>query len=232
MFRACKEDVIALDKRLSKKQIKEDKLVTTAFRTSEYIQKNPTPFVIGGVVMAVIFAAILLFMWNADKIESESMTLLARGRLSMETGQAETGKSDLENLITGYSDTKAAGAGALILANYHYTNGQYEDALKYFRMIIENYGGQKMILADAASGAAACLARNKEYAEAARLHEVSADAFPERIWAPGQMKEAVFFYLQAGDTTAAVAVIEKLDSLYETSTESMAAQRLLAEITY
>ena len=33
-------------KRITKKQIKEDKLVTTAFKASEYIQKNPTPFII------------------------------------------------------------------------------------------------------------------------------------------------------------------------------------------
>ena len=219
-------------KRLSKQQIKEDKLVTTAFKASEYIQKNPTPFVIGGVIAAVIFAAILLFMWNADKIDSESMALLARGRISMETDRVDNGKEDLESLLSEYADTRAAGAAALVLANYHYGISEYESALRYFRMIVDEYADHNLILADAASGAAACLARNKEYAEAALLYGISADAYPERIWAPGQIKEAIFYYLQAGDTTSAIATIGKLDLLYKTSTESMAAQRLLAEISY
>ncbi len=223
---------MAVDRRLSKKQMKEDKLVTTAFKASEYIQKNPNTFVIGGVVLAVIFAGILLFVWNADKVESDSIALLARGRLSVEIGQTESGIADLENLLAEFGGTRAAGTGATVLGNYYYRIGNYEEALKYFRIIIDEYGEQNMILADAASGAAACLIRNGEFAEAARLYEVSADAYKEWIWAPAQLKRAVYSYLHAGDTTSAVSVIGLLDSLYETSTESMAAQRILSEITY
>ncbi|MEE9554322.1 MAG: tetratricopeptide repeat protein [candidate division Zixibacteria bacterium] len=220
-------------KRFTKKEIKEDKLVTTAFKTSEYIQKNPAPFVFGGVVVAVIFAALLLFMWSADKKQAEATTLLARARLSMEAGQANVGITDLKALISDYAGTKQAGYGALRFANYYYQNDKdYDEALKYFEIVIADYPDDKVRLANAANGAASCYAHSGNFTEAAGLFEMSADVHPERSWAPGQMKQAIYHYIQAGDTAKAISVIKRLDSLYETSTESMAAQRILAEITY
>ena len=44
-------------KRITKKQMKEDRLVSSVFKTSEYIQKNPKPFIIVGTAAAVIFIA-------------------------------------------------------------------------------------------------------------------------------------------------------------------------------
>ncbi len=220
-------------KRFTKKEIKEDKLVTTAFRTSEYIQKNPAPFIYGGVLVAILFAAVLLFMWSADKKQAEATTLLARARLSMEAGQAEVGIADIETLIRDYAGTGQAGHGALKLANYYYhSTKEYDKALEYFEIVINEYKDDNVRLANAASGAAACYSRAGNSAEAAGLFRFSADADPQKSWAPGQMKLAIYAYLHAGDTTSAISVIEQLDIMYETSTEAMATQRLLAEITY
>ncbi len=220
-------------KRFTKKEIKEDKLVTTAFRTSEYIQKNPAPFIYGGVLVAILFAAVLLFMWSADKKQAEASTLLARARLSMEAGRAEVGIVDIETLIRDYAGTGQAGHGALRLANYYYhSTKEYYKALEYFEIVINEYKDDNVRLANAASGAAACYSREGNSAEAARLFRFSADTDPQKSWAPGQMKLAIYAYLHAGDTTSAISVIEQLDIMYETSTEAMATQRLLAEITY
>lgn len=223
---------MATSKRFSKKQIKEDRLVTTAFKTSEYVQKNPTPFVAGGIALAVIMAAILLFIWNADRKQTEASNLLVRARLSMEAGQPETAIPDLESLVRDYSGTEAAGKGALLLASHYYVNQEYEKALQYFDMIVSDYPGDEIRMANAASGAAVCHEFGGNFLEAARYHQISAEAFPDNIWAPEQMKRAMLNYLEAGDTSSAVIVANDLDSLFQNTKEGLAAKRTLAELNY
>ena len=219
-------------KRFTKKAIREDKLVTSAFRTSEYIQKNPTSFVIGGVSLAVILAAILFFRWNANKTETEATTLLARGRLALEAGQPETGLADLENLVNDYSGSEQARMGAMLLANNYYRNADYEKSLQYFEMAARDRGGDPMRLAAAESGAAICHEMVGNRAEAAKYFKMAADDFPDRNWAPDYMKQAINNYLAVGDTATAIKVIDELFAKYETSTAAQAAKRTLAEITY
>jgi outer membrane protein assembly factor BamD (BamD/ComL family) len=219
-------------KRFSKKQIKEDRLVTTAFKTSEYVQKNPTPFVAGGIALAVIIAAILLFIWNANRKQTEASDLLIRARLSMEAGQPEMAIPDLESLVRDYSGTDATGKGALLLASHYYVNQEYDKALQYFETIVSDYREDNIRLANAASGAATCHEFTGNFQEAARYHRISAEAFPDGIWAPEQMKKAMLDYLGAGDTSAAVVVAKDLDSLYQNTKEGLAAKRLLAELNY
>jgi tetratricopeptide (TPR) repeat protein len=223
---------MAPSKRFSKKQIKEDRLVTTAFRTSEYVQKNPTPFIFGGAALAVIIAAILLFIWNADRKQNEATELLVRARLSMEAGQPETAVPDLETLVEDYPGTEAAAKGALLLANHYYVNKEYESALRYFEIVVSDYTDDNIRLANAASGAAACLEFMGDPAKAAGYHEISAESFPDNMWAPEQMKRAMLNYLEAGDTSSAVAVAGDLDSLYQNTKEGLAAKRTLAELEY
>lgn len=220
------------DKRVTKKQMKEDKLVTTAFKTSEYIQKNPTPFIVGGIVVAVVFAAVLLLMWSSDKKKSESTTLLSRARIAMETGQPESGISDLETLINDFGGSAQAGTAAMTLANYYYRNKEYDKALKNFQVVISDYGKEDLVRASAASGAAACFETAGNRAEAAKYYRMAAEAFPDRIWAPEQFKWAIYNYLAAGDTTAAISAINELTKLYETTPEAIAAKKTLAELTY
>lgn len=219
-------------KRFTKKEIKEDRLVTTAFKTSEYIQKNPTPFIIGGVVVAVVVAGILLFMWSSNRKETEAAGLYARARMELEAGQQDAGVADLETLASEYTGTLPAGNGALTLANHYYQVKDYDKAMTYFQMVVSDYPEDAMRLSNAASGLAACYEIKGDRLQAAQYFLMAAKAYPTRLWAPAQMKQAVYDYLQAGDTTSAVSVIAELDSLYETSSESMAAQRLLAEIEY
>lgn len=219
-------------KKFSKKQMREDKLVTTAFKASEYVQKNPTPFIIGGVVVAILFTAILLYTWNSGKKLNESVTLLARARLSLEAGQSESAVADLEDLVLNYSGTEAAGNGAMLMANYNFQTENYEDALKYFLIVIRDYNDHGLRLASATSGAAACYDINGDKLEAARYYQMSAEAYPEDMWGPDQLKQAVNCYLGAGDTAMAITVINNLDSLYQTSAAAMSAKKTLAEITY
>lgn len=219
-------------KRISKKQIKEDKLVTTVFKASEYIQKNPTPFVISGVAVAAIFIAIVLMMWSADRKRTEAANLLARAHLAFDSGQVDAAISDLNELAESYSGTKPGVQGTFILANYNFQQKNYTEALGYYNKIIAGYDKDKMLLSSAVAGAAACMEIDGDRLQAAKLYMEAAIIFPDELWAPDYLFRAGANFAAAGDTASAVIAYSEIDSSYGGSLQANRARRSLAEIKY
>ncbi len=219
-------------RRITKKQIKEDKLVTTAFKASEYIQKNRTPFVIGGVGVAVVFIAIVLMMWSADRKKNEATTLLARAHLAFDTGQVDAGIGDLRALAENYSGTRPAARGTLLLANYYFQEKNYTEALDYYNKIIAGYDKDRMMLSNAIAGAAACKEIDGDRLEAGRLYQEAARIFPDELWAPDNLLRAGVSFVAAGDTASARIAYSEIDSSYGNSMQAKEARRSLAEINY
>lgn len=219
-------------KRITKKQIKEDKLVTTAFKASEYIQKNPTPFVISGVAVAVIFIAVVLMMWSADRKKNEAAALLSRAYLAFDSGQVEDAIANLINLGDNYSGTEPAAHATFILANRSFQEKDYAKARSYYDKVIAGYDKDKMVLSSAVAGAAACREIEGDKLEAARLYMEAARIFPGKLWAPDYLLRAGINFAAAGDTTSAKIAYGEVDSSYGSSMQAGKARRSLAEINY
>ena len=219
-------------KRITKKQIKEDKLVTTAFKASEYIQKNPTPFVMAGVAVVVIFIAIVLMMWSADRKKNEAATLLTRAHLAFDTGQVDAAIGDLRVLAENYSGTRPGARATLLLANYYFQEKNYTEALDYYSKIIAGYDKDKMMLSSAIAGAAACKEIDGDRLEAGRLYLEAARVFPDELWAPDYLLRAGVSFLVVGDTASAKIAYSEIDSSYGNSMQASNARRSLAEINY
>ncbi|UCC79517.1 MAG: tetratricopeptide repeat protein [Candidatus Zixiibacteriota bacterium] len=217
-------------KRITKKQMKEDKLVSSVFKTSEYIQKNPKPFFLGGAAVAVIFIAVVLVLWNIDKKNTQSAGYLVRAQISYDRGMTDDAVIDLQTVVDSYSNTSAAASACLILANIYFENGNYEEARKYFAIMIEKYPEDKMKLASAAAGAAACYEQKGDRLEAGRYYKMAADFYPDKMWAPQNLLNAGRNYMAAGDLESAKTAFNKITSDYKDSRELNTAKRFLSEI--
>ena len=55
------------EKRITKRRMKEDKLVSSTFKATEYIQKNQTPFIVGTLVVAAVFVLVVFMRWSGDR---------------------------------------------------------------------------------------------------------------------------------------------------------------------
>ncbi len=219
-------------KKITKKQIKEDKLVTSAFKVSEYIQKNPTSFVIGGSAALVIFAVIVLFFWNSGKKNSEADVLFGRAHLSVEMGQIDGAISDLLTIVNSYANTPVAPMACYTLANMYFETKDYDNASTYFKLIVSRYNIDKMILAGAAAGAAACGKIKGDYQEAGSLYRQAADLYPDEMWSPNYLLQAGKNYTAAADTASAISAYEALTANYSRTVEANSAKRTLAELKY
>jgi TolA-binding protein len=217
-------------KRITKKQMKEDRLVTSFFKTSEYIQKNPKPFIIGGTVVAVILVAIFLTLWNTDKENREAIAHLARAQISFDQGLSDDAVVELETVVNDYSGTDSAPSACFKLANIYFQNKNYEKALQYFKIMIEQYPDDKMKLAASAAGAGACYEEMGNRAEAGRYYRMAADLYPENMWAPGYLLEAGRNYGAAGDIESARKAYNMIIEDYKDSREVNSAKSSLSEL--
>jgi tetratricopeptide (TPR) repeat protein len=222
---------MSADRRITKKQMKEDKLVTTAFKASEYIQKNPTPFLVGGVAVGVIFVVVILMLWSADRKRNEAEALLARAYVEFDTGQPEMAVDDLISLTEKYSGTDYAPRGCFTLATYYYNQKEYTTALNYYNKIISLYDEDDLVLASAFAGAAACHEIEGDHMEAGRLYSQAAAINPDRLWAPDYLFRAGLNFLAAGDTVQARTAYAKIDSSYDRTMQASRARKYLAEIS-
>ncbi|MFX0211505.1 MAG: tol-pal system YbgF family protein [Candidatus Hodarchaeota archaeon] len=186
-------------KRISKREIKEDALVTAYFRVQKFIQRHTKQLNIGvTVVIIVIIAGVFIFR---SKKKAE---LVAAGKLGIAEQfyyAAEYTKAieDLTQIVNTYSGTKSAGTAAFLLANSYFQTGDYNNAQKYYEIYIDDYSDNELFSPSSLAGIAACLESNGQYGEAARLYEKAGKKYPDSFGAPMYLKDAGKCYVLAGD---------------------------------
>ncbi len=219
-------------KRITKKQMKEDRLVSTAFKTSEYIQKNPRAFIFGGIAVAVVFTAVLLFLWNTDRKNSEASGYLLRAQVANDSGLLNDTIIDLKMILDDYSDASSAEHACFMLANIYFENKNYEEAFRYFTRMISDYPHDKMKAASSAAGAAACQVELGDRREAGRYYKMAADLHPTEMWAPEYLMKAGTNFTAAGDLESAKLAYNEIINSFKGSRETNNAKRSLAEISF
>ena len=204
-------------KKLSRREIKEDPLVTTYVRVQKFIQRhNKQLNIVGLIVVAAI--VITVFMGRSKR----SAETAAAGRL----GVAEMyfwvedytrAIGELSNIVDTYSGTKAAGTAAFLTANAHYATGDYTNAERYFQLYLDDYDHNKMFSASSLAGIAACRESQGSFLEAAQLYERAGTKYENTSRSPFHLKDAGRCYVLAGEIDKGKAVYKTIIDKYEDS---------------
>jgi len=216
--------------RISKKQMKEDKLVSTAFRFSEYIQNNKRAFIIGGSAVVAIFL-IFLFMDSYTKKQNDNAKdLFARGNLSMDMGAGDEAVADFKTIVEDYSGTAPAAQACFLLSNVLYEQKKYDEAMTYFEVVLSKYSDDKVMSSNAAGGLGSCYKIKGEFAKAAEYYKKAADYSEDPIFTPGFLLQAGDNYVVGGDVESAKACYQQIIDEYTSSQEIQTAKRSLAAL--
>jgi TolA-binding protein len=222
---------MAAEKRITKRQMKEDKFFSTTFKTTEYIRQNQNTFITVAIALVVIFAAVSLFRWNTSKKRNDASTIMSRAEMEMAMGQMDQYVTDLQNVVENYGGTVSARIACFTLANVFFNNKQYDKAEQYFRKILSDYSSDKMMAASAAAGLGDCLQLKNDFAGAAKMFQQAADLKTGDLWTPSYLLKAGQAFAKAGDKKSAQAAFDEIDKQYPNSQEATVARRSLAEIT-
>ncbi|MFQ6091262.1 MAG: tol-pal system YbgF family protein [bacterium] len=217
-------------KRITKKQIKQDKLVTYTFKIVDYIQDHSRQFTFG--VVAIIAVLLIGFIVAKGKKQKElnAAILLGKAQLVYESGDYAGAAHLFESVIRQYGGTENGGRATYFLANCYFFTGDVDQALKYYEKYVAKYHRLPSLTASAMAGAAACYEQKGEYAEAARRYEKAATEFRDFYAAPDYLLDAGRCYQAAADTANARKVYRKIVDLYPESKSLQQAKLSLAEL--
>jgi TolA-binding protein len=217
-------------KKLAKKEIKEDALVTYYFR----IQKLYTAYakqIQIGVLIAAAAVVLAILMGNSKR----SAERAAAGRLGLAepayfTGEYQRVIPDLTSIKDKFSGTRSAGTSVFYLGNAYFNTGNLEQAETYYRSYVDNYGHDQEFSASSLAGLAAVQEARGQYAKAAEWYEKAGRKYGKLFSAPFYLKEAGRCFAMADQKTKGKTVLQYLIKKYPDSPPAKDAETLMESL--
>jgi tetratricopeptide (TPR) repeat protein len=225
--------VLAKKKKLSKKEIQEDKLVTTFYEAKSFYGKNQTSiFTVVGVVVALIIGTVLYI----SKMEENNLAASVELTRVMKTynvglyqqaidGQDGTKEIGLRKIVDEYSGSEQGELARIYLANAYFYTEQYDKALEEY----DNYSGSdNLMVAAALAGKAACYEVKKDYESAAKYFAKAASVSEYVPSNSEYLLNAGINYLKIKNINEAKTVLTKVKRDYSKSLAARQADKYLA----
>ena len=186
-------------KRITKKEIKEDALVTTYVRVQKFIQHhgkyvNITVAVLVGIIVVSVF-----MIRSKRRAEMTASGKVGVAEYYYHTQNYSRAIPELTAILETYSGTRGAGSAVFMLANIHYETGEIEEAEKYYQLFVDKYENNDVFTASSLAGIAACYESREQFLEAAQHYERAGKKYPDLFSAPYHLKNAARCYLIAGE---------------------------------
>jgi outer membrane protein assembly factor BamD (BamD/ComL family) len=217
-------------KKLSRRELKEDKLVTTWFKATNWLEQHlrELSMAVGGVV--VVVGLFVLFNWMKSRDEQNASEKLAQARAEYNKSNYAAAIPLLEKLVSDYGSTQSGGMATTYLANAYMQTKDYVNAEKYYKKYLDDGDDDPILKVSAAAGLAATQEARGEFAKAAKLYEDAAGDFADSYRAPQLLMSAARSYKQANQAEASRRVLQKLIDKYPKSELVEDAKMLMAEI--
>lgn len=216
-------------KRLTKRQIKEDKLVTYYFKISDYIKQNSRLLSSTGIGLAVVVLVVFLYTKNQQNKEQKAAVELAKARIEYLNNNYDAAIGLLQNLVDNYGGTSRAKVGTYYLASAYFNLKKFDEAEGFYRRYLDE-DGDEILEAAALAGIAACLEEKENFAKAAETYQEVATKYSDSFLAPQSLYNAARCFDLAGNNEEASNVLTILIEKYPKSGIKNDAEIFLAEL--
>jgi tetratricopeptide (TPR) repeat protein len=227
--------VLEARKKISKKQMKEDKLVTSYYKAQTFILENQARILIGAGIIAVIVVAVILFANKRASNNQSAATMLAKVMPLYDEGnykEAITGVTaanipGLKKIVDEYGSTEQGETAKMYLANAYSMTGNNDAA---YEMYNDYSGSNPLFKTSALSGKAGILETKKEYEKAADLYQDASKISKSNPSNAEMLLKAGIDYLKAGKKDDAKNMFETLKKDYANFASMLEVDRYLAQI--
>ena len=222
-------------KKLSRKEIKQDKLVDLLYNAEKYFEKYKNKIFTYAVVVVVAAAAVYFYINQKSESNEKAGLELSRIMSLYDQGaylEAIEGKQGsniigLKRIIEEYDGTENGETAKIYLANCYSYLGNYDEAIKYY----EDYSGSiDYFKAASLAGQAGYYASQENYDKAADLYLEASKMSNVNSQNPDYLLNAGIFYLKAGNKEEAKILFDKIKEDYVTSLANREVDKYLALI--
>jgi len=223
-------------KKISKREMKEDALVSTYVQARTYYEEHKKNISIALTAIVVLAIAGVIYVNNQKSNNEKATTELGKVYQFYDSGQfqkaidgiPEQNIVGLKSLVANYGGTHSGGYARFLLANCYYQLGNYEDALKQF----EDFGsGDPLLGAARLAGIAQCNEALGKHADAAEHFEKAATTYPKLANAAEYLSNAARDYALSGQKERALDLYKRLKKNYPTTTYGRDADRFIAQLS-
>jgi tetratricopeptide (TPR) repeat protein len=222
-------------KKLSKKEIKEDKLITYFYSAENFFTKYKNKLLpYAGVVLIAVVAVYFYLNQRAENNEkagielSRIMSIFNQGSyLEAIEGKQGTNIIGLKRLVDEYDGTENGETAKIYLANCYSYLGNYDEAIKFY----EDYSGNIDYFKSAAfAGRAGYYASRNEYEKAADLYLEASKLSEINSQNPDYLLNAGIYYMKAGNNEEAKILFKRIKEDYTSSLANREVEKYLSLI--
>lgn len=211
-------------KKLSQKELKQDKLVTTYFQSKDWFSvpenKKKVSIAVGIVIVLVVAGFFYTSSRKSKSDEAETklsavINLYDAGKYQDAiNGDQAAGITGLKDIVNNYGSTESGETAKLYLGNCYFNINDFDNAQKQF----EDYSGKNDIIKSSCiSGVGAVFEAKGDVKKAAEYYEKAAKINKDVITNQENLFYAVRAYTKAGDKDNANRVYSVLKDQYPKS---------------
>ena len=210
--------------------MKEDALVTQAFRAGDWVQNNLR--VVGIVLGAVILAA-LAAMWISKaqaKAEGDANRILAEASANYWQGGYTRTIQLADQVLEGYKTTKAANDARRMKGDALFWSGSFDSAATLYKDYLAHERSDTPVRLAVQQSLAFALESKRDFPAAATLYEELAVKAPDRASAADFLMSAARAYREASQPDKARALYKKVADEYQETPFARDAEVMLGEL--
>ena len=217
-------------KKITKQQLKEDKLVTYTFKAQQFFEENWKRLATIVVGIFIIGALVVIYMNSKKKAAFDASFELSVAEIKYMNGDYQSAIQDLQRISDNYSGTSSAGVAVFYLANSHFFTKSYENAEVFYRKYINDYGDDPDLTCSSYAGLGAVFEDRNNFQEAANNYMQAAEKFPDNFQAPKCLLNAARCFKESGNTQKADEILNRIIKDYPNASVIRDANILLASL--
>lgn len=223
-------------KKISKRELKQDTLVTTYVKATTFYGNNKKNISIGITALVVIVFAVVVYFKNRADNNEKAVTQLGSIFQTYDAGQfqvaidgiPERNIPGLKAIVDNYGNSQTGELARLYLANAYLLTGKADDALRNFE---ECTPADDLLAAARLSGIAASHEARGDHKQAAEYFEKAATKFPKDINAAENLSNAARNFGQAGEKTTAIELYRRIKKGYPGTSFARDADRFISQLS-
>ena len=223
-------------KKISKRELKEDALITTYVKVTSLYEENKRTISIAVAVLALAVLAIVVFVKNRADNNEKAIAQLGAVFHYYDQGEFQTAIdgiperniAGLRSIVENFGNSATGDLARFYMANALFNMAKYDEAKKLFD---EFSPINEMLIVSRLSGIGACAEALGNHKEAAENFEKAATKYAKDPNAAENLSNAARNYGEAGEKEKAIEIYKRIRKSYPTSPFARDVDRFIAQLS-